>query len=827
MSEIRLALRSLLKSPGFAAVAVLSMALGIGANTAIFTLVNAVILRPLPVSDPEGLSLFTIPNAAPIGTTHGNTRVSFSYPAYRYLVENNAVFESILGRGATVLSLTHAGASERVNADLVSGNFFDVLGVRPVAGRLLTADDDRKPGEHPVAVLSHAYWMSRFGGDPRIVGGTIQLNSRAVQVVGVGPAGFEGAVLGRRFDVFVPLAMTGVYLPLPNRLNEPDRFWLQLIGRRKRGVSDGQAQAAVNVFYARWVGAQAPKFGAVVSQRGRERWLEQRIRLEPGGQGYPEVRRVSQQPLLVLMATVAFVLLIACANVANLQLARALQRGREFAIRVALGAGRGRLLRQLLVESLVVSLAGALLGMFVAMWAVTAVATFAPAGVVVPNLSPSPRIAAFTLALAVVSALLFGLAPAWRAARSDAAPALKAETGGVIGGSGFAGLGGALVAGQIALSLLLLVGAALFLKSLGNVLAIDLGFERANMMLATVNPALNGYKPEQAAAFFENLRTRVAALPGVRSVALARVPLLGNQNWESGIRVEGFHADDAESSSCRLNWVSPGYFAMLGVPFREGRDVSERDLSNSPKVAVVNEAFARLFFKGGSALGRRFGMGGRGAKMDLEIVGVVRDLKYRSPTEESTPVAYFPYQQSSVREMILHVRTTGAPAGVAPLIRQQVRDLDANVPLYDVRSLEAQIADSMSFERMMATLTAVFGGLATLLAGVGLYGVLSLSVARRTREIGIRMALGAERGAVLWMVTRGMLALTLAGVVAGLGASWALTRYVGSLLHGVKPMEPGVVVLAVAGILAAAVVSGLLPARRAAKVDPMRALRYE
>jgi predicted permease len=824
--DVAYAARCLRNAPAFTAIAVISIALGIGATTSLFTLADAALFQPLAAREPDELVAFRIPNALPVGLTHGQPTLTFSYPTYCAIRDGNDVFSGVLGRSRTQVSLTHQGNSERVRAEVVTGNYFDVLGMKPAAGRLLTPDDDRTPGGHPVVVLSHGFWASRFAADEKLIGSTIALNGLPMTVVGIAAPHFYGVEFMSRSDLFLPMAMTPVFFQGGDRLPDRQRYWVNVIARLRPGMNAAKAQAATNVVFHQLLAADERNFHADVSKRGRERWLAQTIALDEGRQGFNQVKKQTESALTVLLSAAGFVLLIACANVANLMLARAVKKSREFALRIAVGASQGQLMRQVLTESVLIAFAGGAIGVVLAFWGTAAMLPILPANITLPSkLQPNLHAVAFTALLSILTGLLFGIVPALRSSRVLVAAALKDESTGIVSGGRMGHIRNGLVVIQVALSLILLVGAALLLTTLKRIYEIDLGFNKEGLLLVTVNPSLAGYTPERARNYFERLQAQVETLPGVRQIALAKVPVIGNTNWSGAIQVEGKYR--AEGGFSRYNWISPSYFKTLGVPLIAGREIGTEDLTSARNVAVVNEAFMRRWFDGENPVGRRFGMGGKSADLNIEIVGVAKDIKYRDVQEIPGPTAYYPYAQGMTQDMTLHVRMAGPLTSVVADVRRVIRQLDPLVPVYDVKPLETQIDENAVGARFMASLTSFFGALATAMAAVGIYGVLAFSVARRTREIGIRMALGAYRNRVLWMIMKQTLALTGVGLMIGLLGSWGINRYLDTFLYGVRPMEPIPVTIGAAAIILVAAVSGYIPALRASRTDPMHALRHD
>jgi len=822
LKDLRFAMRTLGKSPGFSAEVVLTLALGIGANTAIFTLLDQVLLRLLPVERPEELVLLDGPGAN-MGARFGEQ--TFSYPMYRDFRDKKEVFSGVIARFGVPLSLEHKGQTERARGELVSGNFFEVLGVKAAVGRTLVASDDVIPGGHPVVVLGHGFWQRRFGADPRVVGETIKVNSHAFTVLGVAAAGFNGIEVGASPDLYLPIAMKAHATPTWNELENRRSVWLNLMARLKPGMSRERAAAGLQVLY-RQINEQELLEMPQAPARFRERFLEKRLEVLPGFRGLSSLRQQFTLPLLVLTGMVGLVLIIACANVANLLLARAASREREIAIRLALGASRGRIVSQLLVESLLLAVLGGGAGLLLSSWvgeALLRALPFEEAGRVLTG-APDSRVLLFTLGVSLQTGVVFGLVPAWQATRPRLSGVLKEESASVVGGHVRFRKG--LVVAQVALSLLLLVGAGLFARSLYNLRSLDPGFDAERLLTLSVQPDLNGYTPEATRQLFRRLQERFAAVPGVAGVSMAANPLMSDARMGMTVQVDGYDRKEGEDTNLSANWVGPRYFATMAIPVLQGREFDERDLVGAPKVALINETTARYFFGSESPLGRRFGIGDE--SRELEIVGVVKDGKSNSLRDTPQRFFYLPVlQDEQPSQVTFYVRAGGSPAALAAPLRTAVRELDAALPVFAVRTMEAQVDESLFFERMTAALSAAFGLLATLLAAVGLYGVMSYTVVRRTREIGIRMALGAGRSSVLRLVLREVAVLAVLGVALGLPSALGLSRFVESQLYGLSPTDPVTLGLAAVVLLSVALLAGYLPASRATRVDPMTALRYE
>jgi predicted permease len=830
LGDLRYALRTFAKSPAFTLVVVFTLALGIGANAAIFSLMDQVLLRLLPVAQPQRLVVVDAPGPFSGATrNHSETLTPLSHPMFEGLRDRNSVFEGVLAHHPASIHLTVDGQTEMVSGDVVSGAYFEVLGLAPAVGRLLTAQDDRTPGAHPVVVLGHGFWSRRFGADPNIVGSRLSVNGHPMTVVGVAPRGFHGVEVGESIDLYLPLMMQAQALPTwAKGIGDWRTRWLTTMARLKADVSLEQAAAGVNVLYRQLL-EEDFQHTEGKSERFKESFLQKKLALLPGGRGTSGLRDQSKTPLVVLMGMVGLVLLIACANVANLLLARSSSRQREIAVRLALGASRTRLVRQLLVESVTLSLMGGALAILVASWCAGLLIRALPfeAAPRVLSAEPDLRLALLAFGLALLTGLVFGIVPALQSTRAELAPVLKNEAGSVLGASSGFRLRKGLVVAQVALSLLLLIGCGLFTRSLMNLRSLDPGFEPERLLAFSVDPSLNGYDPVRRIALLERVRDDLAAEPGVQSASLAQVALMTNSNWSSTVMVDGYEPKEDENMNPNVNGVGSEFFETLGMTLLAGRGFDAGDVAGAPKVAVVNEAFARYFFGDGDPLGRKFGFARDKAK-DITIVGLVKDGKSGSLREPSARFLYVPYRQNQdLGEMAYYVRSTIEPSTLGPRLREIVRNVDPALPVIDLKTMRAQIRESLFVERMVAALSGAFGLLATLLAAVGLYGVMSHAVARRTREIGIRMALGAQGRTVLWMVLKEVGWLAAVGVLIGLPSGYGLGTLVESQLFGLSARDPLTFTLATSALLLSALLAGYLPARRATRVDPMVALRYE
>jgi len=833
LRHLRLAVRTLLKTPFVTGVAITSLALGIGANTAIFSLFDRFLMRPLPVEAPASLVNLAAPGPKP-GSTQcsqaGPCSDVFSYPMFRDLERLQTSFTGLAGHKGFNANVAARGDTRSVDGALVSGSYFPTLGLQPAAGRLLTPADDTTPGAHPVVVLSHGFWTTRFAQDPKVVGQAIVVNATSLTVVGVAPPGFEGTTLGLRPSLFVPLSMRAVMQPGWEGFDDRRRYWVYVFGRLKPGVSLVQAQAALEGPYrAILVDVEAP-LQAGMSDQTLQRFKTKALEMTPGQSGQSSVDDEARTPLLLLMAVTGLVLLTACANVANLLLARGAGRAGEMAVRLSIGAGRGELLTQLLVESCTLSLAGGVLGLGVARVTLAGIAALLP-----PEAAPTVPAAldtgvlVFAVALALGTGVLFGLYPALHATRPDLIGTLKNQAGQPGGGRAASRFRSGLAIGQMALSMALLVAAGLFLKSLDRVSRVDLGLRTEQLVTFSLSPELNGYTPEQSRAFFERVEDAVAALPGVTSVSASVVSLISSSNWGNGVRVEGFEAGPDTDIGSSVSAVGADFFATLGIPLLRGRDFTRADAEGRPKVAIVNEAFARKFQLGDRVVGARMSTsGGATAPLDVEIIGLAKDAKYSEVKDVIPPVYFTPYrQETDVGSISFYAATTGDAKALLTSIHEAVRALDPNLPVENPRTMAQQVRENIFLDRMISTLSASFAALATLLAAIGLYGVLAYTVAQRTREFGLRMALGADGTMVRGLVLRQVLRMTLVGGIVGLLLAVGIGRGAQSLLFEIQGWDPAVLVMSTVLLCAVAFGAGLLPAVRASRVAPMVALRDE
>jgi len=830
--DVRYGLRMLGKNPGFTLIAILTLALGIGANTAIFSLLNQVLLRRLPVRNPGELVVLKSPGPKRGHVwSDGDDSEVFSYPLYKGLAKNTAVLDGVFARYQFAASIASHGQTERGSGELVTGNYFDVLGVRPTLGRVLSPADDDVQGAHPVVVLSHSYWMRHFGGDAGVLNQAILVNNTEMTIVGVAQAGFSGIQVGQTPDIFVPSTMKGQMTPIRNGLDDWNDSFLAVLARRKPGVSMEQAQAGINVDYPGLLEQQAAMLKFRKGGKDEKEFLIKKIVLSPGAQGRTTVQRDSGPALMALFAMVALVLLIACTNLANLLLAKAAARQREFAIRSALGASPGRMMQQLLVESFLCALGGGGLGLILGTWIMNILtqAVVSEAGVQGITAHVDGTVLGFAATATVVSALLFGLIPAWRATRAGVSQMLKDQGSTTSAGPGHVRFRKYLVAGQVAFTLLLLTGGALFARTLWNLRKQNLGLSTENLITFSISPQLSGYDEARTVALVDQLRERLAVLPGVLGVGSSQIPILVGTDMGSNITVEGRQNLDTDNRHVNYDAVSPNYFSTMRVPLLAGREFNAGDTATNTKVAIINEAMAKEFFSNRNPIGVHLAMGsGNDIKFDMEIVGVVKNWKQEHVRTADRPYFFRPYSQfGKLFGMSFYVRSQQDPLLIANAMRETVRGADANLPVYDLKTVQRVVDEDLFAERVIAGLSAAFGGLAALLAALGIYGVLAYLVVQRTREIGIRLALGAAAGHVRGLVFKEVGWMVIAGALVGLPAAYGLARLSESLLYGVHAGDATVYAASLGVICLVAFVACHIPSRRATRIDPIVALRYE
>ena len=829
--DLRFALRSLRRSPLFTLVAVASLSLGIGANTAIFTLIDQLMLRLLPVAQPEQLAMIwaTGPH---MGSNRGPRAAS--YPMYQDFQKNAQAFSSVFCRFGTAVSLSFSGQTERVDAELVSGNYFQTLGVRPAIGRVFSPEaDDRVYKGHPSVVLSHQYWVTRFAADRNVIGQKLLVDNYPMTIVGVSAQGFTGLDPARSPQIRIPIQMKPLLTPGWDDIGNRRSQWIQIFARMKPGFTVNSAQASLQPLLTQILREELtqPEMKDV-SPFNRGRFLARKIQMEPAANGYSQMRRSFSTALTVLMCMVALVLLIACFNVANLMIARAISRQKEVAVRLAVGASRWQLLRQLLIESLVLSLAGGLAGLFLSVAMIRGLLHFLPGdtSTLMLRAAPDLRILAFNGALALLTGALFGLAPALQSLKVDLWNTLKDVVGAVSGGGGSVRLRKTLVTAQVTFSFLLLVGSGLFVRTLANLKQMNAGFQAMdNLVTFQVDPALSGYTLPRLQTFYHQLLDNVRATPGVKSAGFAIVPVLSGGEWDSTMSVEGHKNQDNEDNQAFMNGLSSDYWKTMGVPLVEGRDFNDHDAGKKITVAIVNRKFATHFFGDKSPLGRHVGFGdGPKSKLDMEIVGVTEDSLYEGPREGVHRQVFVPFAQSDFPAGVaFYVRTSMDSKSMFRALRRKVQELDGGMPVYEMKTLEGQLDETLSTERLIAMLSAAFGLLATVLAALGLYGVMAFMVARRTKEIGLRMALGAPQAQVVWMVMRETLVLVAAGLAIGIPTALLASKYVSTQLFGVNGTDVASAAVALVILAVVAAGAGYLPARRASTIDPIQALRYE
>jgi len=834
--DVRYALRSFARNPGFTIIAVLTVALGIGANTAIFRLVDTVMLRSLPVERPEELLVIRGSN--------------FSYWRFEQLRDRNQIFTGMFGVHTMRDVNLSAGSAPlgRVSTELVSGNYFSLLGVQPVLGRAITPDDDRAAGAGTVAVIGHGLWKRAFGGSPDVLGRTIRLRGGAIggagtsgfepdapgapradeavlTIVGVAPPEFFGDTVGSLIDVWLPITMQPVMMPGRAWLTRRTASWVSVMGRRKPGMTDEQARESLSLT---WRQIRGDEIGPNISEEQKRNLANARLNVESGEKGFAQLRRQFSQPLQILMTVVTLVLLIACLNVANLLLARATARRQEIAMRLSLGAGRARLVRQLLTESLLLAAVGGVLGLVLATAGAEVLVGMVAGDAQQINLrlAPDSRILAFTGGVSLLSGLLFGLLPAFRGTRGDLQHSLKDSARTTAGVRSRAQK--ALVAVQIAVSLVLLVGCGLFLRTLINLKREALGYDRQGLIISRVDPVTAGYKGDDIGRAILELTHRLAALPGVKSATFSENGLFGGPESGTPIDAEGFTPASPEDRSARFDQAGPGYFTNVGIPLVLGRDFTDRDGPGAPRVTIINDTMARFYFPNGTPIGKHIHVTGP-SDVVLEIVGVARDVQDHNVRSKPVRRFYVSYLQpiDGIIAAHLEVRAAGNPGALFGPIRAEIQRFDPKLPILSLKTAQTLVDENIVTERLIAKLSTFFGGLAVLLAAIGLYGVMSYVVARRTSEIGVRMALGASQSAVGWIVLKEILVLVVVGSVLGTLGAVSLARFVESLMFGLEPRDPLTVVVAIGLLVATGLVAGYLPARRAARIDPIVALRTE
>jgi predicted permease len=831
MKDLKLAFRTLFKTPFVTVVAILSLALGIGANAAIFSLFNQMLLQSLPVNDPGRLVNFAAPGPQQGSNScndAGDCTEVFSYPMFRDLEKANTAFAGIAAHRGFSINVAMPGQTPLNGQGMyVSGSYFPVLGVQPALGRLFNKSDDVTIGGHYVAVLSYAYWEQQLGSDPSVVGKQITVNGQKLTVLGVAPRGFNGTTLTIKPYVYVPISMRGVLTQGFKGFENRRSYWVYVFGRLKPGATMAQATASINTVYSPIINEVEAPLQQGASEKYMKQFRAKKVTLVDGNAGQASIHREARIPLVMLFSITAIVLLIACANIANLLLARAANRQMEMAVRLSLGASRRQLIRQLLTESVLLAILGGIVSVFIAQLTLKGIALLLkPEAVTTLDLQVSAPAVLFCAAMSIATGILFGLVPAIQSTRPDLVTELRNNSGKLSGGRGAARFRTALVTAQIALSMALLASAGLFIKSLSNVSRVDLGIRIDNMVTFGISPELSGYDSTRSKALFERVEDQLAAIPGVNGVTSSMIPILAGNNWGEGVSVEGFHKDPDTDDGSRFNSVGPDYFRTLGVPILSGRDFSVSDNAGSQKVAIVNEAFAKKFHLGRNAVGKHMSMGSD--SLNIEIVGLVKDAKYSEVKQVIPPVFTIPYRQmSGVGSNNFYVRTSLPTEQIFPAIRQVMRQLDPSLPIEDLKSVPQQVKENVFLDRMISTMSAAFALLATLLAAIGLYGVLAYSVTQRTREIGVRMALGADSGRVRAMVLRQVGVMTLIGGVIGMAGAYGLGRAAKSLLYQLEGHDPMVFAIAAVVLTMVALAAGMLPAMRASRVDPMQALRYE
>ncbi len=831
MRHLKLAIRMLIKTPFMSTIAILSLALGIGANAAIFSLFDQILLRPLPVPNADQLVNMSAPGPKPGSQScsqAGPCEDVFSYQMFRDMERSQTVFTGLAAHVGFGANLTVRGEPTTGHGALVSGSYFPTLQLRPEIGRLLTPDDDDKVGGHFNTVLSYAFWRDKLGARPDVIGQTLEINGNSFTIVGVAQEGFTGTVLGNEAAVFIPLSMRSIVLRSFQGFDDRRSYWAYLFGRLKPGVTSDQAKSAINGIYKPILSDVEAPLQTGMSDNTLKLFKSKSIGLAPGARGQSSIHGEARTPLLLLFGITGVVLLIACANVANLLLARGARRSMEMGVRMALGAGRRQLLTQLLVESVVLSLIGGAVSLFVAKATLSLIGALMPAEAISTlQFSLEPRVILFTGITAIATGLLFGMFPALHSTRSDLITVIRAGAGQIAGGRAASRFRATMVTVQIALSMALLISAGLFLKSLSNVSKVDLGVQVDQVATFGISPIRNGYDSTRSAVLFDRVEQELAAIPGVNGVTSGLVELIGGNSWGTGVHVQGFECGPDIDCGTRYNEIGAQYFSTLGMQLIDGREFTASDRNGATKVAIVNEAFTAKFGLGRNPIGKFMSINGDDS-LSIQIIGFARNAAYNSVKDTIPPVTYLPWRQDpAVGEMNFYVKTSLPPEELLRTIPAVLKRIDPNVPVENLKTMPQQIRENVFLDRMITILSAAFAVLATLLAGVGLYGVLAYSVSQRTREIGVRMALGANASGVRALVMRQMSGMMLVGGVVGIVAALALGRAARALLFGLEEFDPIVLALSVMLLAMVAFAAGWIPARRAAQVHPMQALRYD
>jgi len=830
MRDVRLAIRMLLKTPIVTAIAVLSLALGIGANAAIFSLFEQLLWRKLPVTAPERLANFKNPGPTPGENScnqAGGCDEVFSYTMFRDLEKAPSAFTGIAAHRLTSVSLSVRNEPRTGEAVLVSGSYFPVLGLRAGAGRLFTPDDDKVAGAHFVAVLSYAFWKDAFGADPAAVGQSIVVNGKSYAVIGVAPEGFEGTTSGARPVIYVPISMQNV-LDDYNRLESRRNYWIYLFGRMRPDATLSSAGTSINAIYSPIINDIEAPLQEGMSDKTMESFRKKRIELAPGARGQSSIDREAETPIMLLFSVTFVVLLIACANIANLLLARGARRATEMGVRLALGATRRHLMAQLLAESVLLAMAGGLASLLVAQWTLNFVMSILPPDAASSmSFGISTPVIFFSAVLSVGTGFFFGFFPALHSTRGDLISTIRAGAGQIAGGRAATRFRTGLVTAQIALSMGLLIMSALFLKSLVNVSRVDLGVKVSDIATFQIVPARVGYDSARSAILFARVEQEMAAIPGVTGVTTGLVPLLSGNNWGETAHVQGYPCGPDVDCGSRFNEIGTEYFRTLGVQLRAGREFTAADRVGAQRVVVVNEAFAKKYKLGTDAVGKFMGTMSDDS-LNIQIIGVVPDVKYSDVKDTVPPVFYLPWRQNArASALYFYVKSSLPPAQILGTLRATIKRIDPSLPVESLKTMPQQVRENIFLERMISILSSGFALLATLLAGAGLYGMLAFSVQQRTREIGVRMALGAEGSHIRTMVMKQVGLMMLVGGGVGVAAALALGRVAQSQLYDLKGHDPVAIVGAVLLLTLVAFAAALVPARRASRVDPMLALRYD